>query len=85
MQNTTPTPQQIIEQIKTLPTDSLDDLATYVDFLRFKASKSEDAEPAEKPLRVINLRGLLKDYDFSPEVLAEARREMWQGLETVDS
>ena len=84
MQNTTPTTRQIIEQIKTLPTDSLDDLATYVDFLRFKASKAEDAEPAEKPLRVINLRGLLKGYDFSPEALAEARREMWRKFEDVD-
>lgn len=84
MQSTTTTAQHIFEQIKTLPSDSLDELATYVDFLRFKARKAEDAEPAEKPLRVIKLRGLLKGYDFSPEALAEARREMWRKYEDVE-
>ncbi|MEI2688598.1 MAG: hypothetical protein V9H69_02375 [Anaerolineae bacterium] len=84
MQSTTTTAQHIFEQIETLPSDSLDELATYVDFLRFKARKAEDAEPAEKPLRVIKLRGLLKGYDFSPEVLAETRREMWRKYEDVE-
>lgn len=84
MLSTTTTPQQLFEQIKTLPSDSLDELATYVDFLRFKARKIEAAQPAEKPLRVIKLRGLLKGYDFSPEVLAEARREMWRKYEDVE-
>lgn len=44
MQSTTTRTQQIIEQIKTLPTDSLNDLATYIDFPRFRASKTEDTE-----------------------------------------
>ena len=34
-------------------------------------------------LRVVKLRGLLKGYDFSPELLAAARREMWQSLESI--
>ena len=86
MQSTTTTAHHIFEQIKTLPNDSLDELATYVDFLRFKARQAEDAEPAEKPLRVIKLGGLLKGYDVdvSPERLAEIRREMWRKYEDVE-
>jgi len=45
--------------------------------LHFKAGKSiETVKPSS--LRLIRLRGLLKGYDFSPELLAEARREMWR-------
>jgi len=84
MPSTTTTAHYIFEQIKTLPNDSLDELATYVEFLRFKARKAGDVEPVELPLRVIKLRGLLKGYDFSPEVLAETRREMWRKYEDVE-
>ena len=34
-------------------------------------------------LRVVKLCGLLEGYDFSPELLAKARREMWQSLESI--
>jgi predicted DNA-binding antitoxin AbrB/MazE fold protein len=30
------------------------------------------------PLRIVKLGGILEGYDFSPELLAEARREMWR-------
>jgi hypothetical protein len=47
--------------------------------LRFKAGKTkpktENAD--ERPFRPVKLKGLLKGYDFSPELIAEARREMW--------
>lgn len=84
MQSTTTTTQQLFEQIKALPNDSLSELATCVDFLRFKAGQEADSKPAEKRLRVVKLRGVFKGYDFSPEALAEARREMWQRLETTE-
>jgi hypothetical protein len=72
----TPTAQQIHQQIEDLPPESLVELADYLEFLRFKAGKSiETAKPSS--LRLIRLRGLLKGYDFSPELLTEARREMW--------
>ena len=76
MQTTTATTQSIIEQIKGLPPESLDDLATYVDFLRYRPRW---VEPADKPLEIVKLGGLLVGYDVdvSPEKLAETRREMW--------
>lgn len=74
--------RQIYEQARQLPPESLTDLAQYVEFLRFKAGDGLVDEPDHpKGVRVINLRGLLKGYDFSPELLAEARREMWSSLE----
>jgi hypothetical protein len=71
--------QDIYQQILELPQESLVDLARYVEFLRFKADKTEprteDAD--ERPFRPVKLGGLLEGYDFSPEFIAEARREMW--------
>jgi hypothetical protein len=85
MHNAMITTEDIISQIKTLPKDSLDDLAAYVEFLRFKAQKSTEEEPAEKRLRIVKLSGLLKGYDVSPERLAEIRREMWRKFEVPES
>jgi hypothetical protein len=69
--------QDICQQVAELPQESLVDLAKFVEFLRFKASESAAETKAEKPLRIIKLGGLLEGYDFSPEFIAEARREMW--------
>ena len=44
---------------------------------------NEDEEP-DPPLRIIRLGGLLKGYEFTPEEIAEARREMWKGLENFE-
>jgi hypothetical protein len=69
--------QDIYQQILELPQESLVELAKFIEFLRFKAGESAAETKAEKPLRIIKLGGLLKGYDFSPELIAEARREMW--------
>ncbi|MCB0003182.1 MAG: hypothetical protein KDI07_04310 [Anaerolineae bacterium] len=74
--------RQIYEQARQLPPESLTDLAKYVEFLQFKVGDRLADEPSlPDGLRVVNLRGLFKGYDFSPELLAEARREMWSSLE----
>ena len=83
MSNTTITIQQLYEQIRDLPQESLPELARYIEFLRFKARTAPTT--AQRPLRIIKLGGLLKGYDFSPELLAEVRQEMWQKLEAVQS
>jgi len=69
--------QDICQQIAELPQESLVELAKFIEFLRFKAGESATETKAEKPLRIIKLGGLLEGYDFSPEFIAEARREMW--------
>ncbi len=75
MNNRTGTVQEIQEQIEELSQDSLSELARYIDFLRFRERESETES---EPLHIVELRGLLKGYDFSPEFIAEARREMWK-------
>jgi hypothetical protein len=77
MSTATMTYQDICQQIEELPQESLVELAKFIEFLRFKASESATETEAEKPLRIIKLGGLLEGYDFSPEFIAEARREMW--------
>ena len=72
----TATVQQIHQQIDNLPLESLAELTDYLEFLHFKANKVASLQPP--PLRVIKLRGVLKGYDFSPESLTAARREMWR-------
>jgi len=73
-----PTLQQLYTQIQSLPQHSLSDLADYVEFLVFKShAKAVLAQPTSA-LRLVHLRGILKGCDFSPALLAEARREMWK-------
>ena len=77
--------QQIYEQARQLSPENLADLAKYVEFLRFTAQDATKEPSTPRKLRIVKLRGLFKGYDFSPELLAEARREMWQSLETSES
>lgn len=69
--------QDICQQIEELPQESLVELAKFIEFLRFKKGESATETKTKKPLRIIKLKGLLAGYDFSPEFIAEARREMW--------
>ncbi len=73
------THRDICQQILELPQESLVDLAKYIEFLRFKAGKTKpETEVTDgRPFRPVKLGGLLEGYDFSPEFIAEARREMW--------
>jgi hypothetical protein len=69
--------QDIYRQILELPQESLADLLKYIEFLRFKADGVNKVKQARKPVHIRDLEGLLEGYDFSPEFIAEARREMW--------
>jgi hypothetical protein len=71
--------EKLQQEILELPQETLPELEKYIEFLRFKAKprKSKKAE-TNPPLKIVNLRGILKGYDFSPEFIAEARREMWR-------
>ena len=65
--------QELFEQIQRLPPSNLPEIAEFVDFLRFKTQKKPTTS-----LRVVKLGGLLKGYDFPPELLVEARAELWR-------
>ncbi len=69
--------QDIYQQILELPQESLVDLSKYIEFLCFRADGAKKGKQAKKPVHIRDLEGLLEGYDFSPEFIAEARREMW--------
>ena len=82
--------QKIYKQIQDLPEESLVELARYVEFLRFKAKTSISRRKTKttkesRPLKIVKLEGLLKGYDFSPELIAEARREIWKKFKVEES
>jgi hypothetical protein len=78
MSDSTALTQKLQQQMLELPPESLPELEKFIEFLRFKfqARKLKPAKP-NPPLRIVRLGGLLQGYNFSPELLAEARREMW--------
>ena len=77
--------KHIYERARQLSAESLADLAKYVEFLRFKTQGVASQIPPPGKLRIVKLRGVLKGCDFSPELLAEARREMWHKLAAPES
>lgn len=78
--------ERLQREIRELPTESLSDLEKFVEFLRFKA-KPEEKRDLERldTTQARRLRGILKGYDFSPEFIAQARREMWRKYHTEDA
>lgn len=74
----------IYEQARRLPPDSLAELAKYVEYLQYKASGQLAQAPANGDV-LRRLDGILEGYDFSPELLAEARQELWRGFGDVAS
>lgn len=74
--------QKLQQDILELPQESLLELEQFIEFLRFKAKprrKKKTGEEKYDTTAARNLHGILKGYDFSPEFIAEARREMWGG------
>ncbi len=71
------TSKQVTETIKTLPAESMDELAAFVEYLKYKYQRQSAIKRRRKMTRLKDLHGILKGYDFSPEKIAEARREMW--------
>jgi hypothetical protein len=78
MSDSTALTHKLQQQVLELPPESLPDLEKFIEFLRFKFQpRKPKPAKANPPLKIVRLGGLLKGYDFSPELLAEARREMW--------
>lgn len=74
--------QKLQQEILELPQESLPELEKFIEFLRFKTKPHRKQKTEDEKLDttvVRNLHGILKGYDFSPEFIAEARREIWGG------
>jgi len=79
--------EKIQQEILELPQETLPELEKFIEYLRFKAKprkKKAALEPPYDPTDAIRLDGLLKGYDFSPEFIKEARREMWHKFAVED-
>ena len=70
--------EQIYQQARALPPERLVDLAEYLEFLTFKTFPQRQASGENGGNLLRDLDGILEGYDFSPELLSEMRREMWQ-------
>ena len=72
--------KKIYEQARLLPEDSLLDLEKYVEFLQYKSSQRKSNKLTSGVDELVKLDGILAGYDFSPDLLAEARWKLWQGF-----
>ena len=74
------TARQISEVIKNLPREGQNELANYLDYLRFKYKVKQSRPRRTKKLHLKDLKGKLKGYDVSRQVIDQTRREVWDNL-----
>ena len=74
MDDSTSLVRQVLEQARDLPEESLQELVTFVGYLRFRADNQSTGPEAACALQPVKLGGILRGYDFSPQLLAEVRR-----------
>jgi hypothetical protein len=71
---------KVTEVLKNLPEEGQTELASYLEYLRFKYQVKPARTQHAKKVRLKDLKGILKGYNFSSEVIAQARQEMWGTL-----
>ena len=76
MQDNMTLQQGLMEDVQGLPPESLALLREFAQFLKSKTRTVEPKAGRQKSTTIAKLDGLLAGHDFSPEVIAEARREM---------
>lgn len=69
--------QQIYSDIQSLPTDALEELSSFLDYLHFKV---EQKSLVQTPYHPVKLGGLLKNAKITDEDLANTRKEMWKNF-----
>ena len=80
--------EKIQQEILELPQETLPELEKFIEFLRFRSESrlgKEDATERLDTTAARSLRGILKGYDFSPEFIAEARKDMWRRFHVEDA
>jgi len=77
------------QAIDWLPESTFTEFARFIEFLQFKRQQdaptngiSRPSESSEKPLfnPVHFPEAIVSDVDFSPEYIAQARKELWAGF-----
>lgn len=73
------TPQEILRELKDLPSDSLDEVWRFIEFIRYK-NEGVSSE------RTVKLGGLLADYnvDITEDDISQARQEIWGNLGEIN-
>ncbi len=66
--------KDLVEALDDLPPEALSEVASFVDYQRFKHGKRSEDKP---PYRPVALGGILKDIEIGDQDIEEARREMW--------
>lgn len=74
------TARQISETLKNLPREGQNELANYLEYLRFKYKVKSKRPRHAKKLALKDLKGKLKGYDVSGAAIDQTRREIWGKL-----
>lgn len=73
----------LYQTIDRLPENTLLELARFIEFLQFKSQRDvrvndDTATKGEPPFNPVYFpEGILQGYEFSPEFIADARKELW--------
>jgi len=76
----------LYQAIDRLPENALIELTRFIEFLQFKSQRdvqvNEDtATKGETPFNPVYFpEGILQGYEFSPEFIADTRKELWAGF-----
>ncbi|NHZ72700.1 MAG: hypothetical protein GWP17_06425 [Aquificales bacterium] len=75
--------KELYQAIDRLPESAVSELARYVEYLEFRMSRNQKMSGSEqetyyKPVQIPGK--IIAEVDFSPEYIAEARKELWAGF-----
>lgn len=70
--------QRIIGSLNNLPPEGLQEVETFLNYIRFKFQK---ASTTSTPYRPIALGGLWKNETIDDKDIDEVREEMWRSME----
>ena len=76
--NAATTKDRIVALLDELPDDALAEVASFVEFQRYKLRRRVDRASRPRPVK---LEGLSSGANISEEEIADLRREMWGGIE----
>ncbi len=70
--------ERIVALLDDLPAEALAEVASFIEFQRYKLRRRVDLASRPRPVK---LEGLSSGANISEEEIADLRREMWGGIE----